>query len=235
MVVIMKKILIVLLVLSVFALPVMALEEAALLSGNKTYTLVTPASAAYPDDDSFKLTDGIKGELTDGNYYKSDAFIGFNQAAKDENGDFVIILDLGSDYNNIRTFSLNYLIETDVGIYAPQSYSVYIANEAEGTYTHVGSAVITGNKEAGAALTGSSEITAPENVSGQYIKFVIHHLEPFDNDGTTVTSGWTFIDEIGVYASTTVPQTGDNGMAVLIVIAIMSGSAWLGLKFKKRV
>ena len=231
----MKKILIIILVISLFALPVMALEESALLSDGKTYTLVTPASAAYPDDDSFKLTDGIKGELTDGNYYKSAAYIGFSQASKDENGDFVIILDLGSDYDNIGSFSLSYLNETDVGIYAPQSYTVYIADEAEGTYTLVGSAVINESKEAGVALTGSSEITAPEDVSGQYVKFVIHHLEPFDSNGTTVTAGWTFIDEIGVYSSDTVPQTGENGMAVLIVLAIMSGSAWLGLKLKKRV
>ncbi|MDD4125858.1 MAG: hypothetical protein PHW77_09085 [Eubacteriales bacterium] len=231
----MKKIFIVILVLSLLALPVMALEESALLSRGKSYTLVTPASIAYPDDDSFKLTNGEKGELVEGYYYKSDAYLGFNQAGKDENGDFVIILDLGSDYNNIKTFVLSYLTETDVGIYAPQSYTVYIADEAEGVYTLVGTEVIEESKQAGVALTNTAVIEAPENVSGQYIKFVIHHLEPFDNEGTSVTAGWTFIDEIEVYSSTPVSQTGEGGTAALIILAIMSGSAWLGIKFKKRI
>ncbi len=237
----MKKICIILLVFALFALPVAALDEssspeaASLLSRGKTYTLVTPASTAYPDENGTKLTDGVIGNLTGEYYYKSDAYVGFSQASKDANGDFVIILDLGSDYDNIKTFSLSYLVETDVGVYAPQYYSVYVADAADGTYTQVGSANITESKAAGTAKTGKSDITAPENVSGQYVKFVIHHQEPFDNNGTSVTAGWTFIDEIEVFSSKAVPQTGENGMATLIVIAIISGSAWLGLKFKKRL
>ena len=34
----------------------------------------------------------------------------------------VIILDLGADYDNIKTFTLSYLAETDVGICAPSPF-----------------------------------------------------------------------------------------------------------------
>lgn len=233
----MKKILLVVLTISLLAIPAVAVAQAEgnLLSQGKSYTLVTPASAAYPDDDSFKLTDGVRGERVDDLYFKSPAYVGFNQANKDENGDFVIILDLGESYDNIKTLTLSYLAETDMGIYAPQSYSVYIADTAEGSYIHAGSVTIGEDNASGISKTGVASIELPQAVTAQYIKFVIHHQEAFERDGTPVTPGWVFIDEIEVYANTPVPQTNDDSLAVFIILAIISGSAWVGLKLRKHI
>ncbi|NLN55921.1 MAG: hypothetical protein GX148_06455 [Clostridiales bacterium] len=230
----MKKILILLFVFSLLILPAMAAGEGALLSRGKSYTLVTPGSVAYPDDESLKLTDGVRGELTDDFYYKSPAYVGFNQANKDENGDFVIILDLGADYDNIKTFTLSYLAETDVGIYAPSSFSVYIADEDDGSYIHQGSVVIGESTEEGLQKTGTASIELPQDAGGRFVRFVIHHQEPFEKEGTTVNAGWAFIDEIEVYSSTPVSQTKDSGIAIFIILAIVAVSAWLGIKFKRR-
>ena len=77
----------ILVLILIFALSVGAEEN--VVSYGKQYSLLTPASDAYPDNGS-KLTDGIFGTLPDGknNYYSSGAYIGFNQVNADESGNF---------------------------------------------------------------------------------------------------------------------------------------------------
>ena len=77
----MKKSLVILLSLLIVSLLAgRALAEGSEISYGKSYTLITPASAAYPDN-SAKLTDGIFGTLPDGStsYYSSPSYVGFNQ------------------------------------------------------------------------------------------------------------------------------------------------------------
>lgn len=230
----MKKLLIFLAIVAVFALPVSALDESALLSRGKEYTLITPASAAYADDESFKLTDGVKGEQTEGYYYKSGAFVGFNQTNKDENGDFVIILDLGSERTNLKAFVINYLAETEAGIYAPEKLTVYVSGEFDGDYTPAGLVTIDETTEMGTSLTGTATVSTAGDTPGRFVKFVIHHKEPFEDGGTTISAGWTFLDEIEVYSSDAVPKTDDKGTAALIVVGIIAFSAFLGLQKKRK-
>lgn len=199
----MKKI-IALALLSVFALTAIlgASAEGSEVSYGKTYSLVTPASAAYPDD-GIKLTDGIFGTIPDGgtNYYSSGAYVGFNQVDVDSNGNFVVILDLGRVYSDLSAFTVGFLNETSAGIYAPASVSFALADERNGAYTELGTLDTAKPTENGLAESFSATLAA-EDVSGRYVKVTIEHLnEITDSEGNTKAAGWTFIDEISVYSS----------------------------------
>ena len=86
----MKKItalILVMLAVAMFLLP----TDAAVVSEQAEYSLITPASEAYPDDGA-KLTDGVFATLPDGasGYYSSGYYVGFNQANVDGDGNYEI-------------------------------------------------------------------------------------------------------------------------------------------------
>lgn len=183
-----------------------ASAEPSIISEGKAYSLITSASDAYPDDTK-KLTDGVYGTVPDGssNYYSSNAYVGFNQSAVDENGDFVILLDLGEVRQDITAFSVGFLNETSVGIFAPKSITVAISDTRNQEFSDVGT--LDTKKSVAANLSETHVATlSTDNLSGRYVRFTIKHLgEYIDDDGATKTAGWTFIDEIAVYSS------GDSG------------------------
>jgi hypothetical protein len=199
----MKKSLVILLSLLIVSLLAgTALAEGSEISYGKSYTLITPASAAYPDN-SAKLTDGIFGTLPDGStsYYSSDAYVGFNQVDADENGNFVIILDLGKKYTDISAVTVGFLNETDVGIYAPKSVSFALADDRNGAYTELGILNTAKSTDSGISETHAMTLAA-DDAEGRYLRVTIAHLGKFtDKDGNEKSSGWTFIDEISVYSS----------------------------------
>ncbi len=199
----MKKIFI--LFLAVFlALALMSAvsAEGSEISYGKSYTLVTPASAAYPDD-GIKLTDGIYGTIPDGGsgYYSSGAYVGFNQVDVDDNGNFEIILDLGQLREDISAITIGFLNETSAGIYAPKSVSFALADDRNGSYSELGTLDTEKSTENGLSETFAMTLAA-EDASGRYLRVTIEHLGEFpDANGETKTAGWTFIDEISVYSS----------------------------------
>ena len=199
----MKKSLVILLSLLIVSLLAgRASAEGSEISYGKSYTLITPASAAYPDN-SAKLTDGIFGTLPDGStsYYSSEAYIGFNQVDADENGNFVIILDLGKKYTDISAVTVGFLNETDVGIYAPKSVSFALSDDRNGIYTELGSLNTAKPTDAGISETHAMTLAA-DDAEGRYLRVTIAHLGKFtDKDGNEKSAGWTFIDEISVYSS----------------------------------
>lgn len=199
----MKKSLVILLSLLIVSLLAgTALAEGSEISYGKSYTLITPASAAYPDN-SAKLTDGIFGTLPDGStsYYSSPAYVGFNQVDADENGNFVVILDLGKKYTDISAVTVGFLNETDVGIYAPKSVSFALADDRNGAYTELGILNTAKSTDSGISETHAMTLAA-DDAEGRYLRVTIAHLGKFtDKDGNEKSSGWTFIDEISVYSS----------------------------------
>lgn len=185
-----------------------AIAEEPELSYGKQYDIITPASEAYPDNGS-KLTDGIYGTVPDGktNYYSGGAYVGFNQVDADESGNFVVILDLGGIYNDISAFTIGFLNETSVGIYAPRSVKFEISDERNGEYFEIGELSTAKPTTDGLSDTYASTLVT-DDLSGRYVKVTIRHLGEFmDENGETKNAGWTFIDEIAVHSS----GNSDNG------------------------
>lgn len=203
-----KLITIALVIFLALSLMQFATAEGTEVSYGKDYTLVTPASEGYPDD-GIKLTDGIFGTVPDGstNYYSSGAYVGFNQSAVDDNGSFVVILDLGKVYDSLSGFTVGFLNETSVGIYAPKSVTFEISDTQDGEYSKIGTLDTKKSVEDGVSETHAMTLNA-NNVSGRFVRISIEHLGEYtDASGATKKAGWTFIDEISVYASDSTSDT----------------------------
>ncbi len=182
------------------------------ISNGADYSLVTPASKAYPDDGA-KLTDGIYGtrpELADG-FYASDAYVGFNKNDVNDNGKFALIIDLGEVKNNINAITVGYLSEIDAGIHAPKSVSFSVSNQRNGNYSLLGTLDTTPEDESVASTYAKTlEI---ENATGRYILVTI---TPDDYTGKVDSASiapWTFIDEISVHAAELTQNPNENGGA----------------------
>lgn len=189
------------LLLPLLAMPCASADEN-VISHAKHYDLITPASAAYPDDGKL-LVDGIFGTKPDGGagYYSSGAYIGFNQADLNSSGNFVILLDLGRNYEDISGFTVGFLNEIGVGIYAPKSVSFSVCGERNGEYESVGTLNTEKPTDSSDAETYAETLVC-DDISGRYVMVEIEHLGEFtDKDGEAVSAGWTFIDEIIVYSS----------------------------------
>ena len=239
----MKKItalILVMLAVAMFLLP----TDAAVVSEQAEYSLITPASEAYPDDGA-KLTDGVFATLPDGasGYYSSGYYVGFNQANVDGDGNFVIILDLGSTQSDISAFTIGFLNETDIGIFAPKSVTFSVSDERNGTYTDVGTLNTAKSVSAGLSETYAETLTA-EGVTARYVKVTVEHLGTFtDDSGAEKNAGWVFIDEISVLTGTSdasgstesslptddlsTPQTGDSGSLTVFALISLASFAML--------
>ncbi len=233
-----KKILFIcLLFIFIFVFSVKPMAEAYEISLGKDYTLITQASNAYPDENK-KLTDGIYGTMPDGsdNYYSSKAYVGFNKSDLDQDGNFVIILDLGKSYSDIKSFTVGYLNETGAGISAPKSISFSISNERNNGYTEMGT--VTTKIEYTEVPSTFAKTLEVANGVGRYVKITI---TPDQYGEENEIANWTFIDEIAVHAEsfdqdnseeisipeiTETPETGDNDFTVfgfiLLGIAALS-------------
>ena len=178
------------------------------VSLGKPYSLVTPASEGYPDDQK-KLTDGVYGTIVDGTdgYYASGAYVGFNKANINQSGNFGVIIDLGEIYNNITELTIGYLSESSVGISAPKSVSFSIANERNGNYSLLGTLETTPeNTELSATY---AKTLLGQNASGRYLLVTITPMGYTDKVGTTSVAPWTFIDEISVRVASSVENNSD--------------------------
>lgn len=189
------------------ALAITASAEKTVVSEGEKYTLVTPASEAYPDD-GIKLTDGIYGTHVDGTdgYYASGAYVGFNKEQVNDNGTFTIIVDLGEKRENLTEFTVGYLSETIVGISAPMSVTFAIADERNNQYSEIGT-VETTPENSDVSATYAKTVKA-DKVSGRYVLVTIKPMGYTDKDGITSIAPWTFIDEISVRAGS--EDGGDN-------------------------
>lgn len=155
------------------------------------YSLVTPASNAYPDDGQ-KLTDGIFGTLPDGksDFFSNGAYVGFNRASLDANGNFVVILDLGEVKNGLSDFTVGYLNEPKFGIYAPKEVSFAISDERNGSYWHIASLSTSVDEN----TRSMSKTLSDMNASGRFVRVTI------TPESTVKNANWTFIDEISVHS-----------------------------------
>ena len=227
-------------VLLICLLAMPASAQTAPVSLGKTYQFITEASTGYPDSEGYKLTNGIYASpVPTGDteyYYKSPEYVGLNQSAVDENGNFVIVLDLGSVMDDLSAFELSYLNETDIGIYAPPSVTFYVSETRNGNYTSVGTRVTDEPKTAGVSQTNIARVIPEGPVTGQFVMIEIKHLGSFtDDEGNQKTAGWVFIDEISVFGATPeappvspdqtqdvtspgAPQTGDNPEVIAYLI-----------------
>lgn len=197
----------------IFALSLMqfASAEETEVSYGKSYTLVTPASEGYPDD-GIKLTDGIFGTIPDGatGYFSSGAYVGFNQNDVDDNGNFVVLLDLGRVYDDLSGFGVGFLNETSVGIFAPKSVTFAVSDTSDGRFTDVGT--LDTAKSTDADISETHFDVLEKTASGRFVRVTVEHLGEYTNEnGETKSVGWTFLDEISVFSgSTTDESSGDE-------------------------
>ena len=234
----MKKLMVVvtIVILCLSILPASAQSD--IVSLGKTYQLITPASSGYPDTSEYKLTNGVYAESeTETSYFASPEYVGFNQVAVDENNNFVIVLDLGSEVYDLSRFEISYLNETDIGVFSPASVTFSISDTRNGTYTPIGTQVIDDPVTGGIVQTGKATVIPDGPISGQYIMIVVKRKDSFENEqGQTVSPGWVFLDEISVFGtegggdvseespdqtqdnSPDVPETGDTVSVIAYII-----------------
>ena len=178
------------------------------VSLNASYTLLTPASKAYPDD-GVKLTDGHYAAIPDNatKYFASPAYVGFNKNDVDEKGNFTVIIDLGAVYHGITDFTVGYLSQEDANIFAPKEISFAISKTRHGDYTEAGS-ITTDDKDKETQLHAKNLEIIPR--SARYVLVTITPAEYNGKaDGDTVAP-WTFIDEISVRAIGDGDASADN-------------------------
>ncbi len=228
-----------------FILNVCAMEE---LSIGCKYTLITPASPAYPDDGT-KLTDGTYATLPDYalGYYASPDYVGFSAEDADDHGNYVIILDLGEVRKNITEITVGYLNERAYGIFAPESISYAISESRNSDYVTIGTVSTNPDIEGETAGPLSKSFLA-NNATGRYLKITITP-GTFANPDTNSRqrAKWTFIDEISVRSQPealkdtdtditgNTPQTGDNSLRpVAYVLLAVSAVTMLASLFVGR-
>jgi len=237
----MKRIMIAAAVLLLGLFAITAQAQSSVISVGKSYQLITPASAGYPDDGK-KLTDGVFAATAGGVGYGNPAFVGFNKSNANANGDFEIIIDLGSVHTDLSKFEISYLHQTDAGIYAPGSVTFSVADTRNGTYTTVGTQTIV---EPASTQINKTTVTPDGPISGQFIKVDIKIRAPITDEsgGTTVTPSWVFVDEISIYGTTGAtsipsesipPQTGDGITILAFSIIGLTAVVMLCLIIKER-
>ena len=238
-----------------YAFPVSA--QGVPVSQGKTYDSVTPASTGYPDT-AHELTNGVFAAANEtGSFYQNPEYVGFNQTAVDENGNFVIIIDLGSVMSDLSSFKISYLNQVDIGIYAPSSVTFSVSDVRNGSYTPVGTATIDEPKTAGTTESNKATVTPEGVVSGQYVMVEVKHLGSFQNENNeTVSAGWVFLDEITVNGATAdvssedvsqadisdiidetsinIPETGDGINFVFYIILGLTGMSLINSMIKRR-
>ncbi len=206
------------------------------------YSLITPASKAYPDNKE-KLTDGGYGSLPEDSegYYASPAYVGFERSDVDEKGNFVVIVDLGEISEDITAVSVGYLNERAYGIYAPKSIEFAISDTRNGNYDHLG--ILYSDIETESETTGPmAKSFSLNNAKGRFLLITITPDEFENENGEKEIAKWTFIDEIAVFAHRnqnqilndesgedmgSTPQTGDNTRPIAYILLGISAVAML--------
>lgn len=220
------------------------------VSIDASYEYITKTSTAYPDDANEKLTNGKYASLNGEFYYTHEAYVGFNRASLNEDDEVVIILDLGAVYDDLSDFRISYLNEIDTGIYSPESFTVYLSETVDGDYVKAGTSAIEPNTANGAVSADTATLSVAEGTKARYVRFNIKSIGTFINgNGTEITAGWIFLDEISVYtlkddsadSSDEVPPTGDNSYFAFSILFIAVLASWAGIyiyraikTFKKR-
>ena len=177
-------------------------QTGSIVSNGADYSLLPGPSAAYPDGDPKLLTDGAHGQLNTGasGYYSGGAYVGFNSSALDQSGEITVIIDLGKRYEDLCAFSLGYLNEVSVGVFAPESVSFSVADSRNGDYEQIG-VLNTKQDVAGTSETYVSTLSC-DPVAGRYVKVTVKALVSYtDAEGVIRNAGWTFLDEISVYSA----------------------------------
>lgn len=203
-----KAITLILCALTVFSFVLSPAAVEIELSAGADYDLITPASEAYPDD-GVKLTDGLYGALAEGTdgYYASGAYVGFNKANINENGNFALIIDLGQVKTDITRVSVGYLSETEAGIHAPKSVTFAISDERNGNYETLGTLDTVPENTSDAATYVKTLETRQK--SGRYVLVTVTPGDYTGKVDSASVAPWTFIDEISV-RSVTDSETSEN-------------------------
>lgn len=227
------------------------------LSQNKAYKLLTPASAGYPDDER-KLTDGKygtpvpTGEIS--YFYRDPAYVGFPAENADENGNFRILLDLGERFSQLTSFELGYLNETSAGIFAPLCVAFAVSDDSEGEFVPIGEVSLSEPTEKGSRNADLAVLTPETPVSARFLLCTVTpRTEYTDENGKTVPTRWTFLDELVVLQGnadvwndasfppsreTALPQTADETSLTLPAASafacLLSLFAISGMSHRKR-
>ncbi len=241
-----------LLTLSLSALSVSALQNA--VSLRKTYELLTPASAGYPDED-YQLTNGRYGTpvVTDtgSNFYRNPEYVGFRRDDANADGNFVILLDLGESLNDLTAFELSYLNEPSVGVFAPVRVAFYGSEERDGDFVFLGERSIDEPTDPTSTVAGVAIVEPESAFTGRYVMAVVTPRATYvSDDGTELPVVWTFLDELTVLQGTrpllpgeepspaaesalasVSPVVGDRG---LLLLAALGASALAAVAFLGR-
>ena len=204
----MKKIIAMFAIVAVLALTLGASAAQTVVSRGKSYDLVTQPGDGYPDTEAKLLTDGKSGiEDKNGFFYTSDAYVGFPAANVNDEGNFVIILDLGEVMENLTEFDVGYLNETNPRIYAPTKVTVSVSSTARnGEYTTVATKDIDEPTDDGQSKAGVVNLKLEQPTSAQYVKFEITRRAKFTNgDLKSIRTGSSSMRSacIRVHGSTT--------------------------------
>ena len=171
------------------------------------YSVLPDASAAYPDKNGL-LTDGKYGSAQSGAYYSSGEYVGFNSSALSQDGEATVIIDLGAVYDDLTAVSVGFLNETSVGVFAPKSFEAAVSDERNGDYTVIGT--VDTAMEIGGEPSTQVRTLAFDPVRGRFVRVKIKALMNYtDAEGVSHNAGWTFIDEITVYAASA-PESGGS-------------------------
>ena len=235
------------LALSLSAITVYALQN--VVSLRKTYELLTPASAGYPDED-YQLTNGRYGTpvVTDtgSNFYRNPEYVGFRRDDANADGNFVILLDLGESLNDLTAFEISYLNEPSVGIFAPVHVAFYGSDARDGDFAFLGERSIDESTDPVSTVAGVAIVEPESAFTGRYLMAVVTPRATYvSDDGAELPVVWTFLDELTVLQGTrpllpgeepspnasaaenalapVSPVVGDRG---LVLLAVLGASAF---------
>ncbi len=240
-----------------FSLSVLSVSASQnVVSLHKSYELLTPASAGYPDED-YQLTNGRYGTPvvtdTSSSFYRNPEYVGFRRDDANADGNFVILLDLGESLNDLTAFELGYLNEPAVGIFAPVRVAFYGSDERDGDFAFLGELALDEPADPASAKAGVVTVEPESAFSGRYVMCVVTPRVTYVSpEGSELPAVWTFLDELTVLQgarpllpgeepspsaaaesalASASPVVGDRG---LVFLALLGASALVAVALVER-
>ena len=143
----------------------------------KSYSILTPPEANYPDEGGNALTDGKFGSAT----YSSPEWVGFLGRPE-------IVIDLGKTETGIYAIEVNTLGGGSAAVYAPTEIAVFVSDDGK-NFKQVTVAAFDPDLGVDSQKTVLRSVMLGNNASGRYIKIAV-----------ATNQSWIFIDEISIYA-----------------------------------
>ncbi|MBR6784253.1 MAG: DUF4434 domain-containing protein [Clostridia bacterium] len=143
----------------------------------KSYTLVTPPEASYPDESGNSLTDGKYGSAE----YFDKAFCGFLGKAE-------MVFDLGSKTEGVYAVGFSTLGGGSAAVYHPNAISVFASDDGV-NFKPVKSESYPADLGIDSLNTQKRTLFLGNELDCRYLKIVF-----------TTNQSWIFVDEIEIYA-----------------------------------